>query len=99
MVIELEILFLTTLLLDHLLNYLHSVTLGGPQSCVLPSPSRGKLVSAIPWGFCHREVLWLCQVGMRFLDYPQCILQKELTRKQNQRQEKSEEFTICSREI
>lgn len=46
MVIELEILFLTALLLSHLLNYLHTVTLEGPQSCVLPSLSRRKLVSA-----------------------------------------------------
>lgn len=56
MVIGLEILFLTTLLLDHLLNYLHTVTLGGPQSWVFPSLSRGRLVSAIPWVLCHTEV-------------------------------------------
>lgn len=32
MVIELEILFLTTLLLNHLSDYLHIVTLGGPRA-------------------------------------------------------------------
>lgn len=31
-----SVLFLTTLLLDHLLNYLHMVTLRDPQSCVFP---------------------------------------------------------------
>ena len=41
----LEILFLTAFLLNHLLNYLHPLILGGPKSCVLPSLWRRELIS------------------------------------------------------
>lgn len=68
MVIGLEILFLTTLLLDHLLNYLHTVTLGGPQSWVLPSLSSHPLGSLPHRGPCSYKP-GLCQVGKRFLDH------------------------------
>lgn len=74
-----------------------------PELCASLSIKR-KVGLSHPLGFLPQRspgsyVPGLCQVGMGFLDYPQCILQKELMRKQNQRQEKSEEFTICSREI
>lgn len=60
MVIELEILFLTAFLLSHLLNYLHTMTLEGLQSCVLPSVKNkvalSRLLGPLPQtgpGFLH----------------------------------------------
>lgn len=55
MEMELKCLFLTTFLWSHLSNYLHTVTLGDPETDVCASPSTKKGVISAPLGFCTAE--------------------------------------------